>query len=460
MKGRIVHTDEEVQLALPAERAAQSAWPEGTAADALVAPGILVARAESAGPFFSGSLSAFDAAELLSLLNAGGRTGVLTVQHGAARRTLFLRGGEVTFARSTERAERLDEVLYSEGRLSREQHTQVDALVKPGVRLGQLLVKNGVLTSAELFQAVSGQIRAIALALFDMQEGVFLFAEGPVEERTAVRLEESTRDLVVAGIRRADEQAKLWAQVGGEGAALVRGGSPSRALGRREEDLLLAFQEGDTAGTLLARRPLGRFDGVTALAGLMAAGALEIKEASAPPLTAATLRRKAVEAARYLDALGEEKVSFGVAVGAMVEAESEAEAGSGSGSGPGSGSGLATGLGKAFDAYARAIRHISLRLRDPDPRGADGLSSFFAKPPPVYAPLWQGLTLSPEGDLDMEKLMANARAAHGEAGRSRALEALESYLAFALFEAKNVLSTEVTDRLVKEVGRIQMGRDP
>jgi hypothetical protein len=65
----------------------------------------------------------------------------------------------------------------------------------------------------------------------------------------------------------------------------------------------------------------------------------------------------------------------------------------------------------------------------------------------------------PGGDLDVDRVLANATAegARGAAARATALEALEALLSFALFEACNRLSRDEAEALRREVHRIQMG---
>jgi hypothetical protein len=46
----------------------------------------------------------------------------------------------------------------------------------------------------------------------------------------------------------------------------------------------------------------------------------------------------------------------------------------------------------------------------------------------------------------------------GAAARARSLEALEDLLAFALFEAKNCLPKPDADALLRDVGRMQVGK--
>ena len=53
----------------------------------------------------------------------------------------------------------------------------------------------------------------------------------------------------------------------------------------------------------------------------------------------------------------------------------------------------------------------------------------------------------------------NASGAYqGAAARARSLEALEELLAFALFEAKNRLPMPDAERLLREVGKMQVGK--
>jgi hypothetical protein len=64
-------------------------------------------------------------------------------------------------------------------------------------------------------------------------------------------------------------------------------------------------------------------------------------------------------------------------------------------------------------------------------------------------------------ELEVERVLANVDASgayRGAAARARALEALEELLRFALFEAKNRLPRADADALLREVGRMQVGK--
>jgi len=94
--------------------------------------------------------------------------------------------------------------------------------------------------------------------------------------------------------------------------------------------------------------------------------------------------------------------------------------------------------------------------------GAQGrLNSYFDRLPEKQRPIFEGVRLDGEGNLDVARVLANVQASgthKGAAAKARSLEALEDLLAFALFEVKNVLPRAQADQLLREVGRMQVGK--
>ncbi len=75
--------------------------------------------------------------------------------------------------------------------------------------------------------------------------------------------------------------------------------------------------------------------------------------------------------------------------------------------------------------------------------------------------MFEGVRVGAEGELDVTRVLDNVSALgayRGAAARARSLEALEDLLAFALFEVKNCLSKPEADALLREVGRMQVGK--
>src|SRR6185295_11398239 len=112
---------------------------------------------------------------------------------GAVRKTVTFRDAQVIFAASSERHERLGSLLLREGMVSAEGVKAGLAQVTPVVKLGQALVRQGALTEAALYKAMTLLVREVVLELFVLTEGSFLFLEGKVHPPDSLKLSERTR---------------------------------------------------------------------------------------------------------------------------------------------------------------------------------------------------------------------------------------------------------------------------
>ena len=110
---------------------------------------------------------------------APGRTGRLELTSHEVERRLFLEGGRIRFASSSSNDDRLGIYLLLRKRLTLADLKRVGPRVKPGVRLGTVLVEEGVLGSSELSEAILQQVRSIVLGLFDWTEAVYAFVDEP-----------------------------------------------------------------------------------------------------------------------------------------------------------------------------------------------------------------------------------------------------------------------------------------
>ena len=110
-----------------------------------------------------------------------------------------------------------------------------------------------------------------------------------------------------------------------------------------------------------------------------------------------------------------------------------------------------------FEIYRRALAHIHATIRAQTGVAQEGLNSFFLGLPEAYARAFAGVSFAADGAFPVERVLAQAEKAQpGPMGRARALEALEALLAFALFEARNALPSDAAERLLREVGQLQM----
>jgi hypothetical protein len=195
-------------VALPAGEVAAAGLAPESGVEWSALPGMGIALGAGAGAWIAGTLGAASFAEVAQLLASGLRSGVLHLSLPGSpipvRKSISFREGQVIFASSTDPADRLGAVLVRAGKVDAEAVERCAPLLRPGRPLGQLLVEQGLLTAGQLYDGIAAQVREIFLSGFETTAGEFLFREGPPDERNAVRLPERTRELLLAGMRRAE----------------------------------------------------------------------------------------------------------------------------------------------------------------------------------------------------------------------------------------------------------------
>jgi hypothetical protein len=370
----------EGQIALPPREAESLGLAGGGEVDVVSGRGtfalVVPARADAPKAYFAGSLAALTVAEVVQFVFSSLKTGVLllSASEGGApladaprlpdaperlrRRSIYFRDGQVIFASSSDPADRLGPVLLAHGLVSEADLERCGRLVKAGRPLGQVLVDEGVLTPAQLYEGIGLQVKAIFLGAFRETEGEFAFLEGPHDAQNEVKLPERTRDLILQGMKALE--------VNEQGAA--------------------------------AEAP----------AGIV----IEIEEPALTPPPGSPPR----EAPRA--------------------------------SGP-------------FETYRRIFKHVYAALAAVESDAAARLDGYLERLPPTKRAIFEGVAVGEGGDLDVARVLANVTATgayRGAAARARALEALEELLAFALFDAKNRLPKPAAERLLREVGKMQVGK--
>src|SRR5512145_854349 len=229
---------------------------EGIEVDVVAARGgfalVTPAADEGASAWFAGSLASLTVPEVIQFIFTTLKSGTLTLAFGADarraaeagagarphRRTLYFREGQVVFAASSDPADRLGAILGRQGIVPQEELDRCGKLIRSGRPLGQILVDEEILTSAQLYEAITIQVKEIVLAACLEQEGEFAFVEGPFDESNSVKLDERTRDLLLQGMKRIEEVEQLTGQVGGRGTILVRGEADSEGLEGPEGKLI------------------------------------------------------------------------------------------------------------------------------------------------------------------------------------------------------------------------------
>lgn len=155
--------------------------------------------------------------DILSFIARCGWRGELFVFGGVDQRSIYFDQGQVVGARSTVVRERLGEVLYRHGVLTREQVEQCSsATIEGRVRFGEAAVKLGFVTRERLFRLMARHVEEIVFGVLMVDEGTYYFLEG-FDDASLSSLEKlGVGDLLREGVRRVHETRFFRARIPSE----------------------------------------------------------------------------------------------------------------------------------------------------------------------------------------------------------------------------------------------------
>ena len=174
-----------------------------------------------------GSLRNVPLADIFQVIATGQKSGVLTVQRGAARARIYFDQGRIGYAHVApgvhlgEILVRMDLLTAHEVQeLLRRQHTE-----NPGTQLGEMAVRLGLLKQEDLHKAIDRQVLEVVGDLLTWSEGRFYFTDTPADA-THQPLEH-TVDAMNLLLTLAARQEEFATDVGPD-AVFVRAGDPTR----------------------------------------------------------------------------------------------------------------------------------------------------------------------------------------------------------------------------------------
>jgi len=284
--------------ALPAERGADAVLERGASgakpealAEALRAA--LARDGAEPAPAPAGSLP-----ELLVALRARGESGVLEVRAQGVCTRIALRAGTPVFAEGGSLRETLGRMLLRRGALSEADYVRViermteRLMESETTRMGEVLVELGLLTSAEVFEALSAQVREKIVGCFRWErfESTFEPTEALAEELQAYPCP-PLEALLLAGLRAhfgPDRLEPLLARHAGERPvpAAERAALPARFQFTLAEQRFVRGIDGTrTLAALRAAAPLDAVHAAQVLAALVLTGAVRFEGAAEAPRT-------------------------------------------------------------------------------------------------------------------------------------------------------------------------------
>jgi uncharacterized protein DUF4388/uncharacterized protein DUF4339/tetratricopeptide repeat protein len=170
----------------------------------------------------TGSLAEYDFPDLIHSLFVRRWTGTVELHRGRVDTSVQVTGGRIVFASSTNRDERLGELLLRRNKITLPQYYDASKAIRKGKRLGTVLVEQGALEPKELVKVVVDHTREVICSVFLWTEGFYRLKEGPDPGNESITLRLSTADIIMEGIGRIQAWSRIERGVGGPDAHYVR----------------------------------------------------------------------------------------------------------------------------------------------------------------------------------------------------------------------------------------------
>ncbi len=154
-----------------------------------------------------GSLREASLPDVLQLLAMGKKTGCLSVTHKNSFGYIYFNKGRICYASIVNRRDRLGDMLVKTGVISQEQLQGAIALQnrRRDKRLGELLVDQKALSLEQLHDAINVQIQEAVYFLFTWNQGTFNFEPDVSPDQHDYVVSINPESLLLEGARRVDE---------------------------------------------------------------------------------------------------------------------------------------------------------------------------------------------------------------------------------------------------------------
>jgi len=170
----------------------------------------------------TGSLAEHDFPDLIHTLSVRRWTGTIELHRGRVDTSVQVTGGRLAFASSTNKDERLGELLLRREKITLQQYYDAGKAIRKGKRLGAILVEQGALEPRDLVKVVVDHTREVIYSVFQWTEGFYRLKEGPDPSAESITLKLSTAEIIMEGIGRIQAWSRIEQGVGGPDARYIR----------------------------------------------------------------------------------------------------------------------------------------------------------------------------------------------------------------------------------------------
>jgi hypothetical protein len=149
-----------------------------------------------------GNLERTSLPEVLLNLHLAKRHGILRLSRNEVKKSIYLVEGEIVFAHSNQKHDRLGETLLRLGKITQEEFENASReVIEKGKRLGQVLSQLGYISAQEVNTSVHYQLQQIIFSLFDWDSGDYEFLERDRPVYEDIMIDISTPTLIMEGVR-------------------------------------------------------------------------------------------------------------------------------------------------------------------------------------------------------------------------------------------------------------------
>jgi serine/threonine protein kinase len=229
-----------------------------------------------------GSLDPNALARVLRGLALSRKEGILHVQKGGVSKRIYLRKGAIIFAGSDEEQDRLGEVLVREGKLkSAELLLALRTMRETGQRLGKTIVEMGFASSEEVAALALERTKSIIRSVFAWSSGTFFFEERATAVGDDMAVELSTAEMILEAARSIEDVDLIREGLGDLKAVLRQPSNPllphDGSVSSSLEWLLYQANGVSTIEEIVAASPLDEDKTLRAIFALVLAGLFEIE---------------------------------------------------------------------------------------------------------------------------------------------------------------------------------------
>ena len=233
----------------------------------------------------TGNLQTVSLSDLLQLISAAGKTGMLLISRDNKKREIYFMKGSIIYATSFgSEDELLGNLVLRRRKILKPDLKRALTLQKLSQkRLGTILLEMGVLTKEELIECLQYQIEEIIYNLFGWNSGEFIFFEGRLPPADQITTQLNTMNVIMEGSRRIDEWIQIQQTLPADDVKLQMVKNlkiKSSTVTMPVNDLqLLPFIDGErTIPELLRVSPLSEFNTRKALYNMITSGLVEAGE--------------------------------------------------------------------------------------------------------------------------------------------------------------------------------------